>query len=206
MLKWLRRHSHAKSSAHVERQLHELDEQAAAAADSQRGSLFNRAGDLCAAEGLVRRALVYYGRAVDVYLAAGYLGPAAALCSKIMRHSPDAVRAHCTLACLAAHGQQTREMKAEIRHLVDASRRTHTERLTIARLRLLADAVADGEVKRYIAVQLHDLGDVLGSQRITAALLPPRPRLHDDAAADGARWEKLVLAAALDPDELWKYS
>ena len=208
MLSWLRRLRPANHPTALETRLVELDHEAAAAPESKRGSLFNRAGDLCAAEGLVRRALVYYGRAVDAYLEAGYLGPAAAMCRKILRHSPEAVRAHCTLACLAAHGQHVREVKAEIRHLVEASRRTRTERLTIARLRLLADAVEDREVKQYIAAQLHGLGDVLGSARITDALAAQRPRRRYPAsgAGDEARWDKLVLAAALDPDELWKYA
>ncbi|HEX8242466.1 MAG TPA: hypothetical protein VF541_03175, partial [Longimicrobium sp.] len=67
MLSWLRRLRPANHPTALETRLVELDHEAAAAPESKRGSLFNRAGDLCAAEGLVRRALVYYGRAVDVY-------------------------------------------------------------------------------------------------------------------------------------------
>ena len=207
MLSWLKQRIAGDRSSRLDDQLKQIEEEANAAPESLRGPLFNRAGDLCAAEGRTKRALVWYGRAVDVYLEAGFLGAAAAMCRKILRHSPEAVRAHCTLACLAAHGQHLREVKTEIRHLVEASQRTHTERLTIARLRLLADAVEDREVRQHIAAQLHALGDELGSERIAAALAAEVPRRAGDALpGDDEQWNKLVLAAALDPDELWKYA
>ena len=155
----------------------------------------------------MQRALIYYGRAVDAYLKAGYTGPAAAMCRKILRSSPEAVRAHCTLACLAAHGKHFLEVESEVLSFVAASRRTRTERLTIPRLRLLAEAVEDPEVKRWLAAQLHELGDELGGRRVLASIDAPREEeLIGRTGKCPVEWEKLVRAAAADPDDLWRYA
>lgn len=204
MLEWIRRRVLRPGKAELNRKLQALEAAAASAGDSESGRLFNRAGDLCVAAGAVRRALVYYGRAVDAYLEAGYTGPAAAMCRKILRNSPEAVRAHCTLACLAAHGRHFDEVESEVRYFVEASRRTRTERLTIPRLRLMAQAVRDPEVKRWLAAQLHELGDELGGRRVLASIDAPREGAPAELAA--SEWEKLVRAAAADPDELWRYA
>ena len=55
-------------------------------------------------------------------------------------------------------------------------------------------------MKRYVAAQLYELGDSIGAKRVAAAL-ERRP-----TAPEEEQWEKLVLAAALDPDELWKFA
>lgn len=207
MLQWIRR-LRARDRIELNRELQKIEDAASAAGDSGAAQLFNRAGDLCVERRMVRRALVYYGRAVDSYLKAGYTGPAGAMCRKILRNSPEAVRAHCTLACLAAHGRHFGEVEQEVRSFIEASRRTRTERLTIPRLRLLADAVRDPEVKRYLAAQLAGLGDELGGRRVLAALEGVR---GDEVVLPFARpepveWEMLVRAAAADPDDLWRYA
>ena len=207
MFQWIHRRVLRPGKAELDRKLQAIDAAAASASDCACGRLFNRAGDLCVAAGAVHRALVYYGRAVDAYLEAGYTGPAAAMCRKILRNSPEAVRAHCTLACLAAHGHHLDEVESEVRSFVAASRRTRTERLTIPRLRLLADAVRDPEVKRYLAAQLAELGDELGGRRVLAALDVARAEeVLPFARAEPVEWEMLVRAAAADPDDLWRYA
>ncbi|HET7463589.1 MAG TPA: hypothetical protein VFJ82_20210 [Longimicrobium sp.] len=206
MLQWLHRRALSRRAAGIEDELRALETEAAAAAEAARGRLFNRAGDLCTAAGLTRRGVVFYGRAVDAYLEAGYLGPASAMCRKILRSSPGAVRAHCTLACVAAHEGHAQAVRTEIRFFVEASRRTRTERLTIPRLRLIGEAVRDGEVKRYVAAQLLELGDVLGSERILASLEAAAAAGDDELTPEELQWQRLVRTAALDPDELWKYA
>src|SRR3954465_13099520 len=173
MFQWIRRRATRPGKGELQRRLQAIENEAATAADAACGQLFNRAGDLCIAARLAHRGLAYYGRAVDAYLKAGYTGPAAAMCRKILRSSPEAVRAHCTLACLAAHGRHFVEVESEVRSFVEASRRTRTERLTIPRLRMLADAVKEPEVKRWLAAQLHELGDELGGRRVLASVDAP---------------------------------
>ena len=208
MLEWIRRRMLRAGKGELNRKLQAIEAAAGSAGDSACGQLWNRAGDLCLTGGLVHRALVYYGRAVDAYLKAGYTGPAAAMCRKILRSSPEAVRAHCTLACLAAHGKQFVEVEREVRSFVEASRRTRTERLTIPRLRLMAEAVDDPEVKRWLAAQLHELGDELGARRVLVSVDLPDER-EEPIGRTGkcpVEWEKLVRAAAADPDDLWRYA
>jgi len=209
MLEWIRRRLLRPGRDELNRKLQALEARAGTAGDSSCAQLYNRAGDLCVAGGLTNRAVVYYGRAVDAYLRAGYTGPAAAMCRKILRNSPEAVRAHCTLACLAAHGRHFVEVESEVLRFVEAGRRTRTERLTIPRLRMLADAVTEPEVRRWLAAQLHDLGDELGARRVLAST-DTAPRDEEvpigHAAHGSADWEKLVRAAAADPDDLWRYA
>lgn len=211
MFEWIRRGAPRPGKDELQRELQAIEKAAAAGGDAACGQLYNRAGDLCIAGRMTRKGLAYYGRAVDAYLRAGYTGPAAAMCRKILRNSPESVRAHCTLACLAAHGRHFVEVEREVRSFVEASRRNRTERLTIPRLRLLAEAVEDAEVRRWLAEQLLELGDELGARRVLAAIgvdegegeadEPVRP-----AGRGPAEWDKLVRAAAADPDDLWRYA
>ena len=205
MIDWIRRVLPARSRS-IDTELKNLEQQATTAQESARGQIFNRAGDLAFGAGMTHKALVYYGRAVDAYLEAGYLGPAKAMCRKILRAYPGAVRAHCTLACLAAHGEHVREVEAEIRFFVDASKRTRTERLTIPRLRLLGDAVQDPQVKELVAGVLAEMGDALGSERIRVQMQAEAALADSPPSPEELQWQKLVRAAALDPDELWKYA
>jgi len=208
MLEWIRRRALRPGREELNRKLQEIEAAAASAGDSTCAQLFNRAGDLCLAAKRIQRALMYYGRAVDAYLKAGYTGPAAAMCRKILRSSPEAVRAHCTLACLAVHGKHFVEVESEVRSFVEASRRTRTERLTIPRLRLLAEAVDDAEIKRWLAAQLHELGDELGARRVLVSIDTPSSG-EEPIGRSGkcpVEWEKLVRAAAADPDDLWRYA
>jgi hypothetical protein len=206
MLQWLHRRAPSRRARGIDDELRAIEAQAAAEADAARGRLFNRAGDVCTAAGLVSRGVGYYGHAVDAYLEAGYLGPASAMCRKILRSSPGAVRAHCTLACLAAHEGHAQAVRTEIRFFIEASRRTRTERLTIPRLRLIGEAVRDGEVKRYVASQLRELGDVLGAERIVASIEDSQAVDEQEFTPEELQWRRLVRTAALDPDELWKYA
>lgn len=206
MLQWMHRRAASRRPAGIEDELRAIEGEAGKAAEAAQGRLFNRAGDLCMAAGLPRRGVMYYGRAVDAYLQAGYLGPASAMCRKILRSSPGAVRAHCTLACLAAHEGHGQAVRSEIRFFVEASRRTRTERLTIPRLRLIGEAVHDREVKRYVAAQLAELGDHLGGERILASMEADGAQRDDDVSPQERQWQRLVRTAALDPDELWKYA
>ena len=66
----------------------------------ERARIFNLAGDLCFDAGTRERSLAYYGRAIDVHLDAEQHDAAVAVCCKIVRLTPEVVRARCTLAWL----------------------------------------------------------------------------------------------------------
>jgi hypothetical protein len=199
MFGWFRKGGgDAASAAALDQQLATLEREARAAPDQAKGPLYNRVGDLCAAARRKVPAVRNYGHAVDAYLASGYVGPAAAMCRKILRIAPEAVRTHCTLACLAAHEGHMDEARRSITRFVEASLITHTEKLGVARLRLVAAAVHDEGLRRHIAESLGELGDPLGQERILAGLAEADPEPY--------AWERLLKAAALDPDELWKFA
>src|SRR5688572_8249458 len=64
---------------------------------TERARILNLAGDLCFDAGQRERALVYYDQAIDIYLALGMYASVAAVCQKLVRLSPNVVRARCTL-------------------------------------------------------------------------------------------------------------
>lgn len=200
VLDWLRKRP-TTSPALVAREVAALERSARGGSRESRGHLLNRCGDLWAEVGETEAALRYYGQAVDTYLGAGFIAPAAAMCRKILRLSPAAVRPHCTLACLAAHENEPEEARRRIDRYVDASVRAHTQRLAIARLRLVEGAMLDDGLRAHVAVRLRELGDRMGADRIEAALRGPQGAERLPNA-----WERLLQAAAADPDELWKFA
>jgi tetratricopeptide (TPR) repeat protein len=64
------------------------------------GSPLNRAGDVCVQRGEHRKALEYYGRAIDTFLEDGQRDAARGVANKIIRLHPVAVRTLCTLTWL----------------------------------------------------------------------------------------------------------
>jgi hypothetical protein len=200
MFSWLRKRGEDDGAA-LDQETAALEREARAATDQARGHLFNRLGDLYAGARRKVPAVRYYGQAVDAYLGAGYVGPAAAMCRKILRIAPEAVRTHCTLACLAAHEGHIDEARHSITRFVEASQITHTEKLGIARLRLVAAAVGDEGLREHIASSLGELGDTLGQQRIEATLRGEVPM-----ELEAGVWDRLLRAAAADPDDLWKFA
>jgi hypothetical protein len=201
MFGWFSSKKEGDAASALDRQLAALEREARSAHDQTQGHLFNRCGDLCAGARRKVPAVRYYGLAVDAYLGAGYVGPAAAMCRKILRMAPEAVRTHCTLACLAAHEGHLQEARQSIDRFVEASQITHTEKLGVARLRLVAAAVLDEGFREYVAEALGELGDQLGRERIRAGLSGEPPDLTDHGI-----WERLLKAAAADPDDLWKFA
>src|SRR5262245_6727183 len=67
----------------------------------QRARILNLAGELCFDAGERERALGFYGRAIDIHVAHNEYSAAVAICQKIVRLTPEVVRARCTLAWMA---------------------------------------------------------------------------------------------------------
>jgi tetratricopeptide (TPR) repeat protein len=57
-------------------------------------ALYNRVGDLMVRQGRPRDAVVYYGKAVDIYADGGFLNNAIALCNKVLRQDPSQTTMH----------------------------------------------------------------------------------------------------------------
>ena len=194
-LGWLRHDEPDGTASRVDEELAALAEQAGAATGSARGHLFNRAGDLCAKAERRKDALASFGHAVDAYLAVHSAAPAAAVCRKMLRYAPSTVRAHLTLACLAVEQEDLALARQEVDAYVAAARRARTAELAIPRLQLLATTVRDPALRQVIAAHLAALGDAEGSARVTTGELAMGP-----SGAD--RWQRLMHAATLDPNEI----
>src|SRR5512144_2245723 len=147
--------------AELERQLRDLEHQARDAVPGFGAQFLNRAGDLCVDAGKLDRGLNYLGRAIDMYLQAGRWDAAGAVCRKLLRVSPGAVRARCTLAWLSIGKGLGGDAQADIRAYIQAARRAgpaHVE-LTKKQLGFMADAVFDEGILQLVAEELWQLGD-----------------------------------------------
>lgn len=187
----------------LERELRALEKQALSAVSGFEGPFYNKAGDLCVEAGWIERSLGYYGLAIDSYLMAGRWDSAAAVCRKLLRVSPNAVRARCTLAWLSIGRGWAGEALRHLAEYVAAARRAGRERLAIHHLRLMGEATADPEILAALADHLTDLGDPEAAAAMADAIalgeeldeegVPPPPE---------ARWQQVLRAALMRPEEL----
>lgn len=195
--------SHSGAEPDIERQLKALEMQAEDAVPGFGAQFLNRAGDVCLEARLHRRALSYYGRAIDSYLHAGRYDAAAAVCRKLLRVSPRSVRARCTLAWLAIGKGMLGDAQKEIAEYVDAAERSARQEMAVSQLRMMAEATYHGGLLDVLAEQLDRLGDAVGAQKVRGAAVHLRelPNLHT-AADEEALWEKVLSAALKGPREL----
>ncbi len=190
--------------AELERQLRDLEHQAMDAVPGFGAQFLNRAGDLCVDAGKLDRGLNYLGRAIDMYLQAGRWDAAGAVCRKLLRVSPGAVRARCTLAWLSIGKGLGGDAQAAIRDYIQAARRagtTHVD-LTKKQLSLMADAVFDEPILQLVAEELWQLGDKDGAKKVGLRLKELR---EGGAVSDHDQertWAAVLRAALMGPREL----
>lgn len=160
-----------------------------------RATLYNRLGDLSVKAGQKQRALFYYGRSIDAYLEIGHFDPAAALCRKVIRLEPAVVRARCTLALLSLGKGMLRDAEQELKSYVRAAERAGQEGLASERLRLVAEAAQDHEIRLKIREHLLNLGDERGADEVLRAVFAEGEREEGEPGDAGVRWERLLRAA-----------
>lgn len=187
----------------LERELRALEREAASAVSGFEAQFYNKAGDRCLEAGLLDRALRYYGQAIDSYLAASRWDSAAAVCRKLLRVAPSAVRAHCTLAWLAIGRGWVGDARRSLADYVAAARRAGMERVAIEHLRMMARTTAEPDVLAALADHLTELGDEAGAAEIVDAIALGQPvGAGDDAHDPEVRWSKVLRAALMGPDEV----
>jgi tetratricopeptide (TPR) repeat protein len=135
----------------------------------ERARIINLAGDLCFDAGAREKALGYYDRAIDTYLSAGLYASAVAVCQKIVRLTPEVIRARCTLAWLAIARGMLNESRDRIQEYADAAARLQDSRLAWGHLRMMAEVCESQEVLQTVADALLQLGDVRGADRVYGA-------------------------------------
>jgi hypothetical protein len=150
-------------------------------------------------------ALEYYGRVIDQYLQDGRLGPAAAMCRKVIRYAPEVVRTHGTLAIIAVALGDVQEAEQAIDRYVQVVKRTGTTGLAVPRLRLMASATKDELLIWRIADHLRELGDALGSERLIGQSLGATSDSPAELLEQADWWDRLLRAALTNADELWKF-
>lgn len=136
---------------------------------TERARILNLAGDLCFDAGERERALTYYDQAIDIYLALGMYASVAAVCKKLVRLSPNVVRARCTLAWVAIARGQGREARERIADYASAAVPQDDHRLARGHLRMMAEVADSPEVLEAVGEALYMLGDARGAQRAYAA-------------------------------------
>lgn len=136
---------------------------------TERARILNLAGDLCFDAGQRERALIYYDQAIDIYLALGMYASVAAVCQKLVRLSPNVVRARCTLAWMAIARGQAREARDRITEYASAAAPQPDHRLARGHLRMMAEVADTPDILEAVAEALQLLGDRRGAERAHAA-------------------------------------
>ncbi|MEX2281233.1 MAG: hypothetical protein WEE89_01970 [Gemmatimonadota bacterium] len=161
----------------------------------ERARIFNLAGDLCFDAGARERALIYYGRAIDVLVAADQIDGAVGVCRKIVRLTPEVVRARCTLAWMALGQGVIQEARQRIADYARAAASAGQEQAASRHLRRMTDIAANQEILESLAEALLEIGDDVGADRAFGAAAG-----HVDSNSptfdSQARWETVVRILA----------
>lgn len=176
----------------LQKQLDAIERMLAGSPPRSRSVLLKQAGDLCAAMGERRRALAWYGRAVNLHLELGEAPRASALCHTILSIQPEAVRARCTLAWLALAGGRTVEARRLVDEYASAAGRAGQNAMASQQLAWMHEAAADTLLRRDIVRAVRVLGD--DTRAATLSSVPPHtaPLDHEDL------WSR-VLRGTLAP-------
>lgn len=147
----------AKPAGRLTQRLERLEEEAQNAAPGYVGSSYNRAGDIALKEGDAERAMGYYGRAIDAFLADEQPEAARGVANKIIRVRPHAVRTLCTLTWLDLAAKHTATALLHLRDYVEAAKDVDQYSLAASQLYEMARVVPDREVLGAIADALDGL-------------------------------------------------
>jgi hypothetical protein len=164
----------------LQRELDAIERRLAGTSPRNQSVLLKHAGDLCASMGERRRALGWYGRAVNLHLELGEASRAAALCHTILSIQPEAVRARCTLAWLAMSGGRTMEARQLVGEYAAAARAAGQDAMAAQQLTWMFEAADDGFLRHDIARALRALNDDARSTSLPSESRPTGPLDHDE--------------------------
>jgi predicted Zn-dependent protease len=142
----------------LEAALRTIVEQLPGATPEQRAFLLKRAGDVCVGLGEPRKALGWYGRAVDQHLELGEAEQAATLCRLIIYVQPEAVRARCTLTWIAIGTERHPEAGEQLGAYVDAARHAGQTEIAAQQLGWMFGVVSSPNLRRQIVAAMRALG------------------------------------------------
>lgn len=157
----------------------------------QKARILNLAGDLCFDAHERERALEYYGRAIDIHISHHEYAAAVSICQKIVRLTPEVVRARCTLAWMAIARGLVTEAQNRVAEYRDAAESAGQARLARAHLLMMAEVIDDRELLVTIAESLIELGDAENADRVYGAAFgcSYEHRMQGDSAE---RWRTVL--------------
>jgi hypothetical protein len=154
---------------HLESLLDNLEKRSSAADQAdQKARINNLAGDLCFDAGQPERAISYYEKSINIYIAGQHYNQAALLCKKIVAQTPEALRAYSTLAWLAIVRGLLEEVRERISDYVRAAESARLEKLARQQLLNFAKVAKAREVLESIAEALLELEDSAGADAVFA--------------------------------------
>lgn len=161
---------------------------------------FNAAGDICLGVHDEIRALEYFGKAVDAYLNAERWEAAAAMCRKIMRTEPHAVRPRCTLSWLAIGKGFDADAQTQVTDYAETAYRAGRELLAANQIRRMGEVAVSTTVRMTLAEQLLSLGADRASDHLFGAIF--RESNFGRRAAPELNWGLIRKAALMGPRDL----
>jgi tetratricopeptide (TPR) repeat protein len=164
----------------------------------ERGRILNLAGDMCFDAGRREQALYYYDQSIDTYISAGLYAAGVAICQKVVRLTPEVIRARCTLAWMAIARGLLEESRERIRDYAEAARRLSDARIAWGHLRMMAEVCESHEVLETLAEALMQLGDARGADRVYGAALGGELRSRKLPEHPEERW-KVVMGRIMTP-------
>lgn len=166
----------------------------ATAGPAKRAALLQRAGDLCASVGEMRRSLAWYGQAVDQYLALDESTQAGQICRMILHVQPETVRARCTLCWLDIVAGRHDEAADRVPEYADAAITAGQEEIAAQQLVWMFDAAPQGSrLRERIVFALFRMGE---NDRGRQLSIQSEPEMAMAASGRSDLW-KQVLEGAL---------
>ena len=169
------------ADARIEHALRDVNSSLATAAPRERASLLKRAGDICVGLDEPRRALAWYGRAIDQLLELGEGTDAARLCRLIIFVQPNAVRARSTLTWIdLGTGRQDAAIE-ELRAYAQASRVAGQNALAADQLEAMFEVATLPALRERLVVEMRALGESARAEAMAVRLpqspIPPSPEV-----------------------------
>lgn len=172
----------ARAEERLEAALRAVKDSLPHATPRQRALLFKRGGDICVGLDERRKALPWYGRAIDQLLELGEGEEAARMCRLIIFVQPDAVRARGTLTWISI-GIGDQDAAAE--HLgayAQAARQAGQTALAAQQLTWMFEVATSPGLRERIATEMRTLGDAQRAAALASRLhaAPPGPIERED--------------------------
>lgn len=151
------------------------------------------AGEIAEESGRPAEALTFYGRAVDVYLEAGFTDRAEALCVRMIEMQPRVIRTRYTLAAISVARGNVKEVRRRLADYMAAVILANAERIAVPSLLELAGSSANSKIRLLLAEALRRAGRADLGDGVEFGEAAPASRSSSERA----------LGAALTPPETW---